>query len=286
MQNMIKDILLVLDSYPRPSNKRIIDSAIFLAKKLKSHVSALSFEIAFKVNTPSVLHRLGLDGPILQLIAEERGASRSNAKALLHAFEVAAQDSEVSFGKILCEESQENVTSATVEYARYRDFTIVSTKSDSEIANPTAQAVLFESGRPVLLPPQLLGDDDLISLENVAVAWDGSSAATRAVFDALPLLKLATHVRIFTIRNDKPLLSDDRFGLKAYLERHGIHPVVEDIDAAGRRTGEVLKRYVLGHEIGLLVMGGYGHSLAREFVFGGATNSVLQKPFQWTFLSH
>ena len=286
MQSMIKDILLVLDSYPRPSNKRIIDSAIFLAKKLKSHVSALSFEIAFKVNTPSVLHRLGLDGPVLQLIAEERDVSRSNAKALLHAFEVAAQDAEVSFGTILCEESQEKVTFATAEYARYRDFTIISTERDSEIANPTAQTVLFESGRPVLLPPHPLGDDDLISLENVAIAWDGSRTATRAVFDALPLLKLATHVRIFTIRNDKPLLSDDRFGLKAYLERHDIHSVVEDIDAGGRRTGEVMKNYALKNKIGLLVMGGYGHSRAREFVFGGATSSVLQKPFQWTFLSH
>jgi nucleotide-binding universal stress UspA family protein len=286
MQSGVKDILVVLDSYPKPSNKRMIDSAVKVAKHLNSHLSALSFEVAFKIKTSSILHKFGLDNPVLQLVAREREVSRSNATALLHAVEVAAKDANVPFSTMLCEEPQYEVSSATIAQARCRDFTIISTEGDEEIANPTAEAVLFESGRPILIPPASLSDDNLINFETMAIAWDASRAATRAVFDALPLLKHAKQVRVLTIRNDKPLLSDDRYGLKSYLSRYGVNPIIEDVDAKGRNAADVLQSYVRENGVGLLIMGGYGHSRAREFVLGGATKSVFGQPFQWTFLSH
>lgn len=286
MKNGVKDILVVLDSYPKPSSKRMLDSAVRLAKYLNSHLSALSFEVAFKVRTSTIVHHFGLDNSVLELVAREREVSRSNAKALLHAAEVAAEDADVSLSKIFSEEPQYQLSSATIAHARYRDFTLISTEGDEEIGNPDAETVLFGAGRPILVPPAMLGDDDLITFESMAIAWDASRAATRAVFDALPLLKLAKQVRIFTIRNDKPLLSDDRYGLKAYLARHGIDPIIEDVDANTRGTADVLKAYVRENNVGVLVMGGYGHSRAREFVLGGATKAVLRQPFQWTFLSH
>ena len=94
MQSEIKDVLVVLDSYPRAVDKRIIDSAIRLAKRSNCHLSALSFDVAFKVRTSSILHRFGLDSSVLQLVAREQQTSRSNAAALLHAFEVAAKDAD------------------------------------------------------------------------------------------------------------------------------------------------------------------------------------------------
>jgi nucleotide-binding universal stress UspA family protein len=33
-------------------------------------------------------------------------------------------------------------------------------------------------------------------------------------------------------------------------------------------------------------MGAYGHSRVREFILGGATDSVLTRPFVWTLVSH
>jgi nucleotide-binding universal stress UspA family protein len=286
MKNGVKDILVVLDSYPKPSSKRMLDSAVRLANHLNSHLSALSFEVAFKIRTSSIMRRFGLDDSVLQLVAREREVSRSNAAALLHAAEVATNDAGVSFSGIFCEEPQYQLSSATIAHARYRDFTIISTEGDEEIGNPDAETILFGAGRPILVPPAPPGDGGLIAFETVAIAWDASRAATRAVFDALPLLKLAKQVRILTIRNDKPLLSDDRYGLKAYLGRHGINSIVEDVDANNRGTAEVLKTYVRENDVSLLIMGGYGHSRAREFILGGATKAVLRHPFQWTFLSH
>lgn len=67
-----------------------------------------------------------------------------------------------------------------------------------------AEAVLFGSGRPVLLYP----DDQEIApgsgIGKVAIAWDGSARAARAVADALPLLARASEVRVFVALGEKP----------------------------------------------------------------------------------
>ncbi len=54
--------------------------------------------------------------------------------------------------------------------------------------------------------------------------------------------------------------------------------MLDRYDAAGRKIGNVLNDYVKQHQVDLLVMGGFGHSRLREFVLGGATDSMLSNP--------
>jgi nucleotide-binding universal stress UspA family protein len=220
------------------------------------------------------------------MLAAERKKSLSNAKELLHAFEAAAKKAGVHFGTILETATQFDVSNAAIEHARLRNFTIVTT-DDEELADASAEDLLFKSGRPILIPPKGLKSGAALSLDNIAVAWDSSRAATRALSDALPLLQYAKEVRVFTVLHeaDRPArrLSAE---LEAHLGRYGIKVVTENIDAAGRTIGTILRDYVEAHTIGLLVMGGYGHSRVKEFILGGATKSILNQPFQWTFLSH
>lgn len=286
MRSNLRDIMVVLDSYPTPTNKKVIESAVALAKKLDVHISALSFEIDFKAKTSSVAHALGIDRGVLELLATEKQKSLSNAKDLLHAFEAAAKKTGVPFNAILETATQFEVSDVAIEHARLRDFTIVTT-DDEELADATAEDLLFESGRPILIPPKGLKSGAALSLDNIAVAWDSSRAAARAISDALPLLQCAKHVRVFTVLNKKDLPTDRLSAeLKAHLGRHGIKAVMENIDAEGKAIGEILRAYIEKNDIGLLVMGGYGHSRVKEFVLGGATKSVLGQTFQWTFLSH
>ena len=62
--------------------------------------------------------------------------------------------------------------------------------------------------------------------------------------------------------------------------------MLDRVDARGRAIGAVLEAYVASHEADLLVMGAYGHSRLREFVLGGATNSLLSKPPLPILFSH
>jgi len=103
----------------------------------------------------------------------------------------------------------------------------------------------------------------------------------------MPLLEMANKVRIVTILNEKRLDSKHSAEeLAKNLSRHGVEIVLDRVDAKGRPIGGVLEAYVVSHEPDLLVMGAYGHSRLREFVLGGATDSLLSKPPLPILFSH
>jgi hypothetical protein len=72
----------------------------------------------------------------------------------------------------------------------------------------------------VLVVPAAVGP---ISFARVAIAWEGSREAVRAVHDALPLLALSQSVEIVTIIRPSAVESDDDAKLlSAHLSHHGI----------------------------------------------------------------
>lgn len=146
---------------------------------------------------------------------------------------------------------------------------------------------MFESGRPVLLLPEGTSRELSTSFDTIVVAWDHSRPATRAVADALPLLKAAKRVHVVTVVDEKRL-AKPRSGveLSKHLARHGVEVAFEEVHAKGRPIGDTLEAYSVERKADLLVMGAYGHSRVREFILGGATNSVLTRPFTWTLVSH
>ncbi len=131
-------------------------------------------------------------------------------------------------------------------------------------------AALFDSGRPVVLVPAepvaALGD-------TVAIAWNRSREAARAVAAALPVLRQADKVFILTARetDDSPEPSE----LARYLGGHGITAKTWAFSPGTEPIGDSLMREAHKAGADLLVMGAYGHSRLREFVLGGATRGVL-----------
>ena len=110
---------------------------------------------------------------------------------------------------------------------------------------------------------------------------------TRAIADALPFLQQAKEVRVFTVVGDNSVHALRSLAkLAKHLARHGVEIVSEDVKCNGRAIGDVFSAYVLEHKINLLVMGAYGHSRFREFILGGATESMLDRPPSWILLSH
>ena len=105
--------------------------------------------------------------------------------------------------------------------------------------------------------------------------------------DALPVLGKAREVRILTVINEKPAA---RAGLgqdvQRHLEAHGVSAAVDEVDAGGRRIGQVFEDYLAGRDADLFVMGAYGRSRAREFILGGATEHMLHDPRVPLLLSH
>ena len=276
-----KDILVTLTSYPQPTPVSTVEDAVSVAAALGAHIAALSCEMNVQLPGHFISGSMvGLPG----IIAGEAAKSRRNAQDLIAAFDAATEKFGVSHKSIQQKCKSFEVPDLLVEYARLRDLTIMPVPESYD--QWYAEAVIFGSGRPTLILPQSPRSRPF-ELGTVAVAWDFSRAAARAVSDALPLLEKAKIVRVVTVLNEKQLDNKNSAEeLSKNLSRHGIDVILDRVDAKGRPIGDVLEAYVASNAADMLVMGAYGHSRLREFVMGGATKSLLSKPPLPILFSH
>lgn len=135
----------------------------------------------------------------------------------------------------------------------------------------TLNAALMESGKPLLLAPPAA---PATIARHVAVAWNGSAEAGRAVAFALPLMQRAEAVTILTLTEDTRTLSAPGGELAAFLSWHGITAQVQVVHA-GAHAGSVLLEQCAALGADLLVMGAYTHSRLRQLILGGVTRHIL-----------
>ena len=144
---------------------------------------------------------------------------------------------------------------------------------DRNLGVNTLKAALFNTGRPVLVcppadtAPQVLGG-------RIAIAWNGSTEAARAVALALPLIQAADEIIILDGGTGDHGASGDE--LLRYLEIRGVEARREAI-SGGDNPGQAILAAAAAAGADLLVMGAYSHSREHESVFGGATQHVVDR---------
>lgn len=284
----IKDVLIVLTSYPDPTPLSYLDEAIALSQQLGARISAIVCEVSYRVPR-SILGNTLID--ISAMVGAEHAKSRDNAKGLLEAFRERATLHRVFQDAILEKCLTSETAAVLVDHSRLYDLLVVPVTGDDAFAMSNTDwwfhSVIFGAGHPVLLLPKTVKTQDTPPLGTVAIAWDSSRPAARAIADSLPFLKVAKSVRIVTIVNEKTIETNRTVeDLARHLNLHGVETVRDVVDAAGRKIGAVLEDYVAAQRVDLLVMGAYGHSRIQEFILGGATNSVLRQPPTRVLLSH
>jgi nucleotide-binding universal stress UspA family protein len=174
-------------------------------------------------------------------------------------------------------------------HARYADLTVVGQGLDLKDA-PGELMFLPEElalgvGRPVLVVPRY-GTFERLG-ERVLIAWNGSREATRAVHDAIPILKRATKVTVLSIDPDgesPPRTPGADIAL--HLARHGIAAEAASTSSVDIGVGNALLSRAADLGADLIVMGAYGHSRMREMVLGGVTRHLLQHMTVPVLMSH
>ena len=165
--------------------------------------------------------------------------------------------------------------------AIYSDLTILGNEPllASKSADPYfAGKLTFDSGRPVLRVPAGVRAENLG--KRILIAWNGCREATRAIADALPLLKQASVVTIVQVVEP---WQDIQPGIDA-LEKLIVHlhhlGVVAERYVVQAPEFEVAQQ-ILAHanqtDCDLIVMGAYGHSPIGETFLGGVTRSLLKE---------
>lgn len=174
-----------------------------------------------------------------------------------------------------------------LHFGRLSDLIVIARPSTEEEGGLTTafDAALFDSGRPVLLVPAAPATD---LGATVAIAWDRSCEAARAVGAALPLLTAASKVVILTARESggEPGSEIEPSELAAYLALHGVDARTWAFVPASGSLGGALLEEAGKAGANLLVMGAYGHSRLREMVLGGVTRSILADADLPVFLMH
>jgi nucleotide-binding universal stress UspA family protein len=179
--------------------------------------------------------------------------------------------------------SIEGVASAVVpQQAQFADLCIVghSTHSDATSAGYTfSKAVLFRSGRPVLIVP---ASGNFATLgRHILVAWNYTRASARALNDALPLIERAEHTTVLTIN---PAQYGDRHSapgaeqIVEHIRRHsasveGLH--LEKAD--GGSIADVIQEEAQRLGADMIAAGAFGHPKLWEQVMGGVTYDLLAR---------
>ncbi len=174
--------------------------------------------------------------------------------------------------------------------ARYSDLVVLSQTDFNEgrtrIIPDLPEYVVLNSARPVLIVPHA-GTFASVG-KRVLVAWDGSMESTRALTNALPLLRRADNVALALFNPGKREgVHGESPGsdIALVLARHGVKvevlPQHTDID-----VGNALLSLAADLDSDLIVMGGYGHSRFREMLLGGVTKTVLQTMTVPVLMSH
>jgi nucleotide-binding universal stress UspA family protein len=161
-------------------------------------------------------------------------------------------------------------------YGRAADLIVIARPGEGDgIMSDTLERTLLDSGRPLLIPAAT----PLSALpQRVAIAWKETPQAARAVAAVLPLLSPTTAVSVLTVEEERAeTAAEEEARLLAYLARHGCAATARRLAPSAAGAAEVLLAAAGADNAELLVMGGYGHSRLREWVFGGVTERVLRE---------
>jgi nucleotide-binding universal stress UspA family protein len=159
------------------------------------------------------------------------------------------------------------------EYGRTADLMVIGRPDEDEgVSLDTLETALLESGRPLLIPPAA----PLVALpETIAIAWKNTPQAARALTGGLPFLSIAKQIVILTVSEDQAPPEEETVRLATSLRWHGAPVSIRHLQSDGGGAADTLLAAAAEHTA-LLVMGGYGHSRLREWIFGGFTLRVLR----------
>lgn len=141
--------------------------------------------------------------------------------------------------------------------------------------------LVMAAGRPLLVTAPAA---ERLSAARVVIGWKDTRESRRAIADAMPFLTRAEEV--FVVAAGPEDGGKGAAEVAAWLGKHGVaaKAVVEDL--ADSRAAEALTAIARRVDADLIVAGAFGHSRAREWIFGGVTRSLLGDSGISVLLSH
>ena len=146
----------------------------------------------------------------------------------------------------------------------------------------TAEALLFESGRPLLLVsdeiPRTIG-------RRILVAWNGSTETARALSAARPLLARSEAIQVLSVEGGMVSGPDVEL-ITAHLRASGFKVQSKMVEGAGATVGQVIVSEAKDFDADLIIKGAFTRSRLRQLVFGGPTSEIFNHAVCPVILCH
>ncbi|WP_064696303.1 universal stress protein [Rhizobium aegyptiacum] len=255
---------LPLSTYPDASSFTIIDNAIDLTWQNDAHLVASIPQVRVPQAHQSFPTAIDVD----TWRGQAERYSRDSGTSLREHLTYAVSETRIQTRIHGFEATEPFVYERFSEIARCHDLSIIEA---SEVSRQFSETLLFGSGRPLVLFP---ATSVCSRVDMIAVAWDGSATAARALSCA----------RIFFERDqgaghldpdDKQIDEVNRALLISSSKYSGLDVENVSIQARGETAAAAIQSAALERKADLLVAGGFGHSRLREFILGGVTRELL-----------
>jgi nucleotide-binding universal stress UspA family protein len=260
--------------------KQLLKAGCELGTKFKAHVSGLYVIPSISVYPAGGFSEL----PILN--EENQKFFKSKQAEVKTEFESAMKNEGLAFDYRLVESALVSVGHEQTDNGHSADLIVTSAIESKGLIGTDVDAVeqlVMGSGRPVLVLPHT--GDIRFDWNEALIGWNDSRESARAVFDAIPYLQKFRQVRVVSVDEDSRGKVPGAL-LAEVLSRHGLNVEVSTAMSDGLGVGEALRCAADDYGSSVIVMGAYGHSRMREFVFGGATLHMLRNVTIPTLFSH
>ena len=275
---MFRDIGVLLP-VDRPA-AALIDCAASVAALFEAHLDGIA--CVYQATNPMIASEAAA-----VVMAAEYETSVDQAAAVLDQFEIAARRLGIPHDARSTFNVSYAATRAVTEMSRLYDLNIVAQpdRSSPSATDFLSEAVLFGSGRPVLMVPYITHAP--IKTDRVLICWDGGIPAARAVHDAMPFLRKAATIDVVVVNereNDDSEVSST--ALIAHLARRDLTATPYRFTADAPNIHNAILSLAADNNTDLIVMGGYGHSRLREFILGGTTRGMFESLTAPALISH
>jgi len=143
---------------------------------------------------------------------------------------------------------------------------------DAALPSPiTLEAALMDTGRPIIaVPPSLLPETG----SHVAIAWETSPEAARALGNAMPLIEKAKKVTLLAADPIEPPEIQPEEGAER-LAWYGITTQIVRFDVREEEIGAGYLNHAKQVNADLLIKGAYSRHRLRQMILGGRTRHII-----------
>lgn len=286
----IKTILVPVSA--AESGGATLETAYQVARRFDAHIEALHVRADPKGLVPYTGE--GMDGSMIEEIMEvterEGGERAEKARELFdrfcarHGLEVADSPADNTAVTVSWRIEIGREDESVAMRGRLFDLVVVGRPlKDAALPSPiTLEAALLDTGRPIVVAPPTALDDTGLA---IAIAWEASPEAARAIADAMPLLEKARKVTVLSAKAAHVAAIDPE-ELVARLAWHGIEATVHAFDASASELGAAFLEQSATVDADMLIKGAYSQSRLREMILGGRTRHILANTTIPVLLSH